>query len=74
MKTHKKPWHYGTLINGKTHLYGRRADAEVAARDWAIDPYRMEPREAHLVRRRGWEGDWGIIATWRSPEAHEVIQ
>jgi len=59
---------YGSPVNGRTDRALRRQDAETLARDWAISPLRTGPRQAHLVRRRGYTGAWEILATWSSPE------
>lgn len=66
-----KPYQYGVRHDNAEWVerHARRADAETAARDWAISPLRTGPRSGHLVRRRGWDGEWVIIATWSSPEA-----
>lgn len=61
-------WQYGLRIAELTERYDRRGDAESAAVAWCTSPLRTGPREAHLVRRRGWDGPWEIVATWRSPE------
>jgi hypothetical protein len=62
------PWQYGVRIGDATQRSDRKGDAETIARDWSISPLRTSPREAHLVRRRGWDGEWEVVATWRSPE------
>ena len=65
-----EPYQYGVHREGQTVVERMRSRREAmnVARDWCISPLRTGSRKAEAVRRRGWDGEWVTIATWRSPE------
>jgi hypothetical protein len=62
------PYQYGVQTVDGVVRYPRRTDAIETARAWVISPLRSGGRVAQLVRRRGWDEQWSVVATWTSPE------
>jgi hypothetical protein len=66
----QRPYQYGVRTReGDVERQPDKASAVTVARNWAISPLRTAPRQATVVRRRGFDGPWEEVATWRSPEA-----
>lgn len=59
----------GETVTGRIERQPGKSVAEDIARDWVISPLRTGVRTAEALRRRGWDGEWSVIATWTSPEA-----
>lgn len=63
-----EPYQYGIRTrDGSVERQPSKSIAEDTARAWVLSPLRTGIRRASVVRRRGWDGEWEVVASWTTP-------